>query len=100
MGIQKTVDVVVIGAGFGGIYAMHKLANEQGLEVLGFDRAGGPGGTWYWNRYPGALSDSESYVYQYFFDRELYQDTTWESTSGSGPASPHPTTSMPTTSGS
>jgi cyclohexanone monooxygenase len=80
MGTQQTVDAVVIGAGFGGIYAMHKLANEQGLTVLGFDRAEGPGGTWYWNRYPGALSDSESYVYQYFFDKELYQDTTWENT--------------------
>lgn len=80
MGTQQTVDAVVIGAGFGGIYAMHKLANEQGLTVLGFDRAQGPGGTWYWNRYPGALSDSESYVYQYFFDKELYQDTTWENT--------------------
>ncbi|WP_336716622.1 flavin-containing monooxygenase [Arthrobacter sp. USHLN218] len=80
MGTQQTVDAVVIGAGFGGIYAMHRLANEQGLTVLGFDRAMGPGGTWYWNRYPGALSDSESYVYQYFFDKELYQDTTWENT--------------------
>jgi cyclohexanone monooxygenase len=80
MGTQQTVDAVVIGAGFGGIYATHKLANEQGLNVLGFDRAMGPGGTWYWNRYPGALSDSESYVYQYFFDKELYQDTTWKNT--------------------
>lgn len=71
---EKTVDVVVIGAGFGGIFAMHKMANEQKLNVLGFDRASGPGGTWYWNRYPGALSDSETYVYQYFFDKELYQD--------------------------
>ena len=71
---EKTVDVVVIGAGFGGVFAMHKMANEQKLNVLGFDRASGPGGTWYWNRYPGALSDSESYVYQYFFDKELYQD--------------------------
>lgn len=71
---DKTVDVVVIGAGFGGVYAMHQMANEQNLNVLGFDRASGPGGTWYWNRYPGALSDSESYVYQYFFDKELYQD--------------------------
>lgn len=78
MDTHDTVDAVVIGAGFGGIYAMHKLANEQGLNVIGFDRAHGPGGTWYWNRYPGALSDSESYVYQYFFDKELYQDTTWE----------------------
>lgn len=80
MSNQRTVDAIVIGAGFGGIYAMQKLANEQGLDVVGFDRADGPGGTWYWNRYPGALSDSESYVYQYFFDKDLYEDTTWKNT--------------------
>ena len=80
MGTHETVDAVVIGAGFGGIYAMHKLVNELGLTTVGFDRAGGPGGTWYWNRYPGALSDSESYVYQYSFDKDLYQDTIWKNT--------------------
>ncbi|WLP89108.1 NAD(P)/FAD-dependent oxidoreductase [Gordonia sp. NB41Y] len=75
-----TVDAVIIGAGFGGIYAMHKLANEQGLSVVGFDKAGGPGGTWYWNRYPGALSDTESHVYRYSFDPELLADGTWANT--------------------
>ena len=76
----KTVDAVVIGAGFGGIYAVHKLHNEQGLTVVGFDKAGGPGGTWYWNRYPGALSDTESHVYRFSFDKDLLQDGTWKHT--------------------
>ncbi len=76
----RTVDAVVIGAGFGGIYAVHKLHNELGLTVVGFDKAAGPGGTWYWNRYPGALSDTESHLYRYSFDRDLLADGTWKST--------------------
>ena len=76
----RTVDAVVIGAGFGGIYSVHKLANELGLTVVGFDKADGPGGTWYWNRYPGALSDTESHLYRYSFDRDLLQDGSWKST--------------------
>ena len=66
-------DAVVIGAGFGGLYAVHKLRNEQGLNVRGYDSASDVGGTWWWNRYPGALSDTESYVYRYSFDKELLQ---------------------------
>lgn len=69
-------DAVVIGAGFGGIYMLHKLRNELGLSVRAFDKADGVGGTWYWNRYPGALSDTEAFVYRYSFDRELLQQ--WE----------------------
>ena len=76
----RTVDAVVIGAGFGGIYAVHKLHNELGLTTVGFDKADGPGGTWYWNRYPGALSDTESHLYRYSFDRDLLQDGSWKST--------------------
>ena len=70
-------DAIVIGAGFGGIYALHKLRNELGLTVRAFDRAGGVGGTWYWNRYPGAKSDTESFVYRYSFDEELLQEWDW-----------------------
>ena len=55
-------DAIVIGAGFGGIYMLKKLRDELGLKVRAFDKAGGIGGTWFWNRYPGALSDSESFV--------------------------------------
>ncbi|WP_087972047.1 flavin-containing monooxygenase [Oceanobacillus rekensis] len=72
-------DAVVIGAGFGGLYAVHKLQNELGLSVCGYEKGGDVGGTWYWNRYPGALSDSESFVYRYSFDKELLQEWTWES---------------------
>ncbi|MEU6559392.1 flavin-containing monooxygenase [Nocardia nova] len=70
-------DAIVIGAGFGGIYMLHKLRNELGLSVRAYDRAGGVGGTWYWNRYPGALSDTEGFVYRYSFDQDLLQDYDW-----------------------
>ena len=50
-------DAIVIGAGFGGIYMLKKLRDELGLNVRAFDKAGGIGGTWYWNRYPGAMSE-------------------------------------------
>ena len=56
---------------------LHKLRNELGLNVRAFDRAGGVGGTWYWNRYPGALSDTESFVYRYSFDDELLNEWDW-----------------------
>ena len=56
------------------------MTNELGLTTVAFDKAGGPGGTWYWNRYPGALSDTESHVYRFSFDRDLLQDGTWKHT--------------------
>jgi len=71
-------DAVVIGAGFGGLYAVHKLRDELGLKVQAYDNAKDVGGTWYWNRYPGALSDTESYIYRYSFDKELLQQGTWK----------------------
>ena len=74
--MKKTqhLDAIVIGAGFGGMYMLKKLRDEQGLKVRVFDKAGGVGGTWYWNRYPGALSDTESFVYCYSWDKELLQE--------------------------
>ena len=66
-------DAIVMGAGFGGMYMLRKLRDEQGLKVRLIDKAGGVGGTWYWNRYPGALSDTETYLYCYSWDRELLQ---------------------------
>lgn len=72
----KELDAVVIGAGFGGIYALKKLRDDLGLKVLAFDKAGGVGGSWWWNRYPGALYDTESHLYCYSWDKELLQ--TWE----------------------
>ncbi len=71
-----TLDAAVIGAGVAGLYQLHKL-REQGLDVRAFDAATGVGGTWYWNRYPGARFDSEAYIYQYFFSQKLYDGWSW-----------------------
>ncbi len=57
-------DLVVVGAGFGGLYALHKL-REIGLSVRGLEAAPDVGGTWYWNRYPGARCDVPSLFYSY-----------------------------------
>ena len=73
----ETLDAVVLGAGFAGICMLHKLQNDLGLKARVFDKAGGVGGTWYWNRYPGARSDTESWVYCYSFDPQLYRDWKW-----------------------
>ena len=70
------VDAVVVGAGFGGLYMVHRL-RKLGMSVQGFDAAGGVGGTWYWNRYPGARCDVESIDYCYSFSEELQQEWTW-----------------------
>ena len=70
-------DAIVVGAGFGGIYALHKLRNQLGLKVRVFEKGGGVGGTWYFNRYPGAKSDTESFVYRYSFDKDLLQEYDW-----------------------
>jgi len=71
------VEAVVIGAGFSGLYMLHRLRNVMGLTVRLFEVGDGVGGTWYWNRYPGARSDSDSYVYCYSFDEDLLQKWTW-----------------------
>ena len=70
------LDAVVIGAGVGGLYQLH-LLRSQGLEVKAFDAAADVGGTWYWNRYPGARLDSESHSYQFLFSQELYEGWDW-----------------------
>ncbi len=71
------VDAVVIGAGFSGLYMLHRLRNLMGLSVRAFEAGGGVGGTWYWNRYPGARSDSDSYIYCYSFDEDLWREWEW-----------------------
>lgn len=73
---QDTVDVVVVGAGFGGLYALHKF-RKQGRSVRVFEAAPEVGGTWYFNRYPGARCDVESLDYCYSFSDELQQEWTW-----------------------
>lgn len=70
------VDAVIVGAGFAGLYQLLKL-REMGLSTRTFDKAGGIGGTWYWNRYPGARCDIESMAYSYSFSKELEQEWTW-----------------------
>lgn len=78
--VRKTtlsLDAVVLGAGFSGLAMLHKLQNELGLDARIIDKADGVGGTWYWNRYPGARSDTESWVYCYSFDKDLYRDWKW-----------------------
>ena len=71
-------DALVIGAGFAGLYQLHCLRNRLGLRVQVLEAGGDIGGTWYWNRYPGARCDSESHAYRYFFSRELSDE--WQST--------------------
>jgi len=70
------LDAAVIGAGVAGLYQLH-LLRQQGMNVKAFDAASGVGGTWYWNRYPGARFDSEGYIYQYLFSEELYKGWSW-----------------------
>ena len=69
-------DAVVIGAGFGGLYMLHRL-RSIGLSVRVYEAGGGVGGTWYWNRYPGARCDVESMQYSYSFSEELEQEWEW-----------------------
>ena len=69
----KNFDVMVVGAGFGGMYMLHKL-RQQGLKVRVLEAGDGVGGTWYWNRYPGARCDVESVQYSLQFDDDLEQE--------------------------
>ena len=70
-------DAIVIGAGVSGLYQLYKL-RQLGLSVRVFEAGTGVGGTWYWNRYPGARFDSESWTYGYAFSSELLEDWNWE----------------------
>jgi cation diffusion facilitator CzcD-associated flavoprotein CzcO len=70
------LDAIIIGAGIAGMYQLYRL-RELGLSVQVFETGSGVGGTWYWNRYPGARFDSESYTYGYAFSDELLQEWNW-----------------------
>jgi cation diffusion facilitator CzcD-associated flavoprotein CzcO len=74
---EEHFDALVIGAGFCGIYMLRKLRDELGLKARAFEKGGGIGGTWYFNRYPGAKSDTEGFVYRYSFDKDLLQEYDW-----------------------
>ena len=69
-------DVVVVGAGFSGLYSVHR-ARAAGLTVIGIEAGEGVGGVWYWNRYPGARCDIESVDYSYSFDESVEQEWVW-----------------------
>ena len=70
-------DAIVIGSGVTGLYSLYRM-RQLGFSVRAFDDAGGVGGTWYWNRYPGCRFDSESYSYGYSFSEELLQEWDWK----------------------
>ncbi|RJG09018.1 NAD(P)/FAD-dependent oxidoreductase [Pseudomonas cavernicola] len=72
----KHFDVIVVGAGVGGLYALHR-ARRLGLNVQLFEAGGDVGGTWYWNNYPGARVDVPSFEYSFSFDSELEQEWRW-----------------------
>lgn len=72
----SVVDAVIVGAGFAGLYQLYRL-REMGLSTRVFEAASGVGGTWYWNRYPGARCDIESMAYSYSFSPELEQEWQW-----------------------
>ncbi|MCC6433521.1 MAG: NAD(P)/FAD-dependent oxidoreductase [Acidimicrobiales bacterium] len=82
---DRELDAVVIGAGFSGLYMNYRLRDVLGLDVVVFEGGSDVGGTWYWNRYPGARCDSESYMYCFSFDPELMQEWEW---SGKYPEQP------------
>jgi len=73
----KEFDAIIIGAGFSGLYQLHCLRDRLGMSARVLEMAGGVGGTWYWNRYPGARCDSESHSYSYYFSRELLEEWEW-----------------------
>ena len=80
----SVVDVVIVGAGFAGMYMLHRLRG-LGMSARVFEAGSGVGGTWYWNRYPGARCDVESMQYSYSFSPELQQEWQWSELFASQP---------------
>src|SRR5580692_752714 len=74
---RSEVDIVIVGAGISGIYQLY-LALESGFSTVLLEAGDGVGGTWYWNRYPQARFDSESYTYAYLFSEELFSEWDWQ----------------------
>ena len=73
---KKHYDVIAVGAGMAGLYLLHKL-RQAGFSAIALETADDVGGTWYWNRYPGARCDIESIDYSYSFDPELEKEWQW-----------------------
>lgn len=93
----RPLDVVIVGAGLGGLYALHKLRG-LGMTVRVFEAGSGIGGTWFWNRYPGARCDIESMEYSYSFSDELQQEWKWPERYGTSPRSCATSSMSPTAS--
>ncbi|MBP2473140.1 cation diffusion facilitator CzcD-associated flavoprotein CzcO/acetyl esterase/lipase [Crossiella equi] len=83
-GTTEVLDAVVVGAGFAGLYLVHRL-NRLGFSVRAFEAGEDVGGTWFWNRYPGARCDTDSVDYSYSFDEDLQQEWTWSERFASQP---------------
>ena len=81
---SRELDVAIVGGGLGGLYAIHRLRG-LGLKVRAYEAGSGVGGTWFWNRYPGARCDVESLEYSYSFSDELQQDWKWPERYGNQP---------------
>lgn len=73
---DNPLDIVIVGAGFAGLYALQR-ALTSGRQAVVIERGDGVGGTWYWNRYPGARCDVQSMEYSYSFDAALQQEWSW-----------------------
>ena len=78
-GAAPDLDAVIVGAGFSGLYMLYRMRDVLGLKARVYEAGDGVGGTWYWNRYPGARCDSESFYYSYSFSEELEQEWEWTS---------------------
>ena len=81
---SRQLDVAIVGGGLAGLYAIHRL-RKLGLTVRAYEAGSGIGGTWFWNRYPGARCDVESLEYSYSFDEQLQQDWKWPERYGTQP---------------
>jgi cyclohexanone monooxygenase len=82
--VPRQLDVVIVGGGLAGLYAIHRL-RRLGLKVRAYEAGSGVGGTWFWNRYPGARCDVESLEYSYSFDEQLQQEWKWPERYGTQP---------------
>ncbi|MFP6639264.1 MAG: NAD(P)/FAD-dependent oxidoreductase, partial [Myxococcota bacterium] len=76
---EPELDAIIVGAGFSGLYMLYRARDVLGLKVQAVEAGDGVGGTWYWNRYPGARCDSESIYYCYTFSPEIQQEWEWSS---------------------
>src|SRR5215470_8155990 len=75
--VTQNFDAIVIGAGFSGLHMLKSLRDKLGLNVRVYEEGGTVGGTWYWNRYPGARCDSDAYIYCFTWDKQLLQEWEW-----------------------